>query len=121
MSDKLFAFIVMPFAKNTLPRYIAIKSAAEKAEIRAERVDDQSFLREGIVKRIHSQIEEADFVIADMTAPPNPNVYYEVGYAHAKNKLCIFLTKDADTIPFDLRHLPYIVYSPPRWAARWRR
>jgi nucleoside 2-deoxyribosyltransferase len=90
MSEKLFAFIVMPFAKNTRPRYIAIKSAAEKAGMRAERADDQSFFREGIVKRIHSQIEEADFVIADMTAPPNPNVYYEVGYAHAKKSTVHF-------------------------------
>jgi hypothetical protein len=42
---------------------------------------------------------------------PNPNVFYEVGYAHAKHKLCLLLTDDADTIPFDLRHLRHIVFS----------
>jgi hypothetical protein len=41
----------------------------------------------------------------------NPNVFYEVGYAHAKNKLCILLTKNASDIPFDLKHHRHIVYS----------
>jgi hypothetical protein len=109
MDQQLFAFVLMPFSKKLKERYIRIKRAASEAGIRAERVDDQSFYRRGIVERIHNQIQVADFIIADMTAP-NPNVYYEVGCAHAKGKLCILLTNDADTIPFDLRHLRHIVF-----------
>ena len=41
----------------------------------------------------------------------NPNVFYEVGYAHAKNKLCILLTKNAQDIPFDLKHHRHLVYN----------
>jgi hypothetical protein len=41
----------------------------------------------------------------------NPNVFYEVGYAHAKNKLCVLLTKSAQDIPFDLKHHRHIVYT----------
>ena len=41
----------------------------------------------------------------------NPNVFYEVGYAHAKEKLCILLTKNAEDIPFDLKHHRHIVYG----------
>jgi hypothetical protein len=40
----------------------------------------------------------------------NPNVFYELGYAHAKNKVCLLLTKDATDIPFDLKHHRHIVY-----------
>jgi hypothetical protein len=39
------------------------------------------------------------------------DVFYEVGYAHAKGKLCILLTSNADDIPFDLKHQRHIVYG----------
>ncbi len=38
-------------------------------------------------------------------------MFYEVGYAHAKGKLCILLTSRADHIPFDLKHQRHIVYG----------
>ncbi len=34
-----------------------------------------------------------------------------MGYAHAKDKLCILLTKDANDIPFDLKHRQHVVYG----------
>lgn len=62
------------------------------------------------MERIYRQIDVADIIIADMTGQ-NPNVFYEVGYAHAKGKLCILLTSNADDIPFDLKHRRHIVYK----------
>ena len=44
----------------------------------------------------------------------NPNVFYEVGYAHALNKRVILLTETAEDIPFDLKHTPHVVYAWPR-------
>ena len=41
----------------------------------------------------------------------NANVFYEVGYAHAKGKLCLHLTQEATDIPFDLQHHRHIVYG----------
>jgi hypothetical protein len=41
----------------------------------------------------------------------NPNVFYEVGYAHALGKRVLLLTQKADDIPFDLKHYPHIVYG----------
>lgn len=41
----------------------------------------------------------------------SPNVFYEVGYAHALNKRVVLLTQNADDIPFDLKHYPHIVYG----------
>lgn len=49
-------------------------------------------------------------IIADMTGR-NSNVFYEVGYAHAKDKLCVLLTRDANDIPFDLKHQRHIIYK----------
>jgi len=108
---KHFAFVLMPFDPSFDDVYkLGIKGAvAQSPDLVAERVDEQIY-REGILERIYRQIEVADIIIADMTGQ-NPNVFYEVGYAHAKGKLCILLTADADDIPFDLKHQRHIVYG----------
>lgn len=106
----MFAFVLMPFDKKFDDIYkFGIKAAAGALSIRAERVDEQIF-SEGILERIYRQIDAADLVIADMTGQ-NANVFYEVGYVHAKGKLCLLLTQNADDIPFDLRHRRHIVYG----------
>lgn len=101
----------MPFDQQFNDVYtLGIKEAVEKAGVLAERVDEQVYHREGILERIYNQIEIADLIIADMTGK-SPNVFYEVGYAHAKNKLCVLLTRNPEDIPFDLKHHRHIVYS----------
>jgi hypothetical protein len=109
-ADKPFAFVLMPFADEFDDVYkLGIKETAASLGIRAERVDEQIY-SEGILERIYRQIDGADIIVADMTGQ-NPNVFYEVGYAHAKSKICILLTQKADDIPFDLKHKRHIVYS----------
>jgi nucleoside 2-deoxyribosyltransferase len=108
--SQIFAFVLMPFDKAFGDIYkFGIKETANSLGILAERVDEQIF-REGILERIYRQIELADLIVADMTGQ-NSNVFYEVGYAHAKGKLCILLTQNADDIPFDLKHHRHIVYG----------
>lgn len=109
-AHKFFAFVLMPFdsAFDDLYRF-GIKEPAAKLGILAQRVDEQLY-SEGILERIYRQIEAADIIVADMSTR-NENVFYEVGYAHAKDKLCILATSNADDIPFDLKHRRHIVYS----------
>lgn len=111
MSDnKLFAFVLMPFDGGFDDIYnFGVKQTAETLGIVAERVDEQIY-KEGMLERIYNQIEAADIIIADMSGK-NPNVFYEVGFAHAKEKFCILLTDDAEDIPFDLKHKRHIVYG----------
>lgn len=105
-----FAFVLMPFADHFNDIYqIGIKEAAKRCDVRAERLDEQLF-GEGMMDRICRQIDVADFVIADLSER-NPNVFYELGYAHAKGKLCVLLTQDASDIPFDLKHRRHVVYG----------
>ncbi|CAN7592774.1 hypothetical protein [Rhizobium sp. LjRoot254] len=78
-------------------------------DVVAERVDEQIY-SETMLERIYRQIDAADFIIADLTGR-NPNVFYEIGYAHAKQKQCILLTQHADDIPFDLKHHRHLVYE----------
>jgi hypothetical protein len=120
-SPKPFVFVLMPFAKDFDDVYrFGIKGACEDAGAYGERVDEQLYT-EGILDRIFNQIARADVLVADMTGR-NPNVFYEVGYAHALGKIVILLTKSAEDIPFDLKHRQHIVYEGitglrPRLAA----
>ena len=106
----IFAFVLMPFnsAFDDLYRF-GIKEPAEQLGILAERVDEQIYT-ESILERIYRQIDVADIIIADMTGR-NPNVFYGVGYAHAKSKLCILLTENVSDIPFDLKHRRHVIHG----------
>jgi tetratricopeptide (TPR) repeat protein len=109
-APKPFIFVLMPFIGEFDDIYkFGIKGAAEDAGAYAERVDEQIFT-EGILERIFNQISKADIIVADMTGR-NPNVFYEVGYAHALGKIVLLLTQNADDIPFDLKHKPHTIYS----------
>lgn len=110
VANKPFAFVLMPFESQFDDIYkLGIQATATECDVVAERVDEQSF-SESILERIYRQIRSADFIIADMTGR-NPNVFYEVGYAHAHDKLCTLLTQSAEDIPFDLKHHRHIVYD----------
>jgi nucleoside 2-deoxyribosyltransferase len=100
----------MPFDGDFDDIYkLGIKQSCIDAGAYCERVDEQIF-EESILERIYNQISKADIVIADMTNR-NPNVFYEVGYAHALGKATILLTKNSQDIPFDLKHYPHIIYD----------
>jgi hypothetical protein len=110
MTVRPFAFVLMPFTSDFDDVYkLGIQAACTEAGVLAERVDEQTY-SETILERIYRQIQVCDFVIADMTGK-NPNVFYEVGYTHARAKLCTLLTQSADDIPFDLKHHRHIVYD----------
>jgi nucleoside 2-deoxyribosyltransferase len=109
-APKYFCFVLMPFSVEFDDIYqYGIKESCKEAGAYCERVDEQVF-QETILDRIYNQISKSDLVIADMTRR-NPNVFYEVGYAHALNKPTILLTQNSDDIPFDLKHYPHIIYE----------
>jgi nucleoside 2-deoxyribosyltransferase len=86
-----------------------IKAAATDLSLRSDRVDEIEFT-DAILIQVFNSIQRADIVIADMTGR-NPNVFYEVGYAHALAKRVVLLTQNAADIPFDLKGHNHIVYG----------
>lgn len=100
----------MPFSEEFDDIYkLGIKPACENVDAYAERVDEQIFMG-SITQRVYNQISKADVIVADMTGR-NPNVFYEVGYAHALGKAVVLLAQDTKDIPFDLKDYPHIVYA----------
>lgn len=107
---KPFIFVLIPFNPDFNDIYeFGIKGAANEIGAYAERVLDQKYTG-GVLDRIYNQINKADVIVADMTGK-SPNVFYEVGYAHALGKIVLLVTKNVNDIPFDLKHRPHIEYG----------
>jgi hypothetical protein len=72
---------------------------------------DSRFTDKPFLDKIINLIDRSDLVIADITGS-NPNVMYELGVAHDKNKHVILLTQDKSSeVPTDIRHIEYIPYD----------
>ncbi len=103
-------FVCMPFAQEFEDFYeAAIKPVILECGLKCERADELEHNRD-ILKVVYDQIKSAHIVVADMTGR-NPNVYYEVGYAHALGKDVVLLIQRADGLPSDLRGFNHIVYE----------
>jgi len=103
-------FVIMPFEKSFDGIWeTVIRPTIVAAGDECLRADD-IFAPGSIIDDIVKLIRDADYIIADLTRH-NPNVYYELGFAHALSKPVILLTSDVSTLPFDLRQLRVIEYS----------
>jgi hypothetical protein len=103
-------FVVMPFAPGLKPVYDDhIKKVAKSLRLSIARADD-FFSQNLIIHEVWSAITQASIIIADCTGK-NPNVFYEIGIAHAIGKPVILTTQNQDDVPSDLRHRRYIHYE----------
>lgn len=105
------AFVVMQFSEQFDALYEdVIKPTCEKYGFEVVRADD--IYKAGlIIQDIVRSIQESAFVIADIT-PDNPNVFYEVGYAHGIGKTTILLSdRRRDKLPFDVSGFRTLFYD----------
>lgn len=64
-----------------------------------------------IMNRVWQDIRRSEVVVADLTGE-NPNVFYEMGLAHALGKTTILIKqKDTPRVPFDLSIHKYFEYE----------
>jgi hypothetical protein len=104
------AFVVMQFAEpyNTFYREV-IQNQADAAGFDVVRIDEKA--GPGVIfQDIQREIEQAEIVIAEIT-PANPNVFYELGYAHALGKPTILLAQRDAELPFDIRSFRVVFYN----------
>lgn len=108
--DLKLCFVIMPFTDKLDPIYESIiKPVLKELKYNPLRADE-IFTSKPIINDIWQNIKKSKFLIADLT-DRNPNVFYELGFAHALSKKVILLTQNLSDIPFDLRHYRIIVYQ----------
>ncbi len=104
------AFVLMPFAEPYNACYERIfKPALRDAGYEVTRADDL-FAPRPIMVDIAQSIKDSDLVLCEMSGK-NPNVFYELGLAHALGKPVILVSQDKEDIPFDLRHIRVLLYD----------
>ncbi len=102
-------FVLMPFSGDFDDIYSDhIKSIVEYFGLECNRADEIYSIKP-IIDDIINSIEESDIIIADLTKR-NPNVFYELGIAHAIEKPVILISQSTEDIPFDVKHRRCILY-----------
>jgi Flp pilus assembly protein TadD len=108
-------FVIMPFRDDFDDVYHIIKDSANQVAmdravpIKTLRADE--ITQPGrISHQVTESIRNADLVIADITGN-NPNVMYELGYAHALEKTVVLLTQSVHESPFDVKDFRQVTYE----------
>lgn len=125
-TDNPHAFLAMWFSSSTVRYREAAQKAAAQAGYILKPVDEVAH-NGFIMDKVLNLINEACFVVADLTCAPENvtedkpscgirgGVYYEAGYAKGQNKHVILTCKDAkearDRIHFDLQQVNTIFWK----------
>ncbi|MBI4296715.1 MAG: hypothetical protein HY667_06330 [Chloroflexi bacterium] len=116
-SDPSLCFVLMPFK----PEFNRIYESVLQPTIKAAGLNplraDEIFSPTPIVEDIWVHIAKSRLVIADVT-DKNPNVFYELGLAHAIGAPVIVITRNKEDIPFDIAYIRYLLYvdNESGWA-----
>ncbi len=110
MADKPIAFLIMPFGEEFDAVYESfMKPVLQGVGFEVHRADDIES-QQNILKDIVDRISSSDLIVADLTGG-NPNVFYELGLAHAIRKPVILATQSVEEVPFDLKSYRLLEYS----------
>jgi hypothetical protein len=113
-------FVMQPFAPPLGDYYEKIfKPAIEKAGLHPVRADAEIFATGKIIDQVWRGINAAKVLVAELTSR-NPNVFYELGLAHALRKPVVLVSSNEADVPFDLHHIRVIYYdvNDPFWGTK---
>lgn len=105
-------FMIMPFRDEfeSIYRHFIVR-IVKSLNLSIKRGDDFfSAHNKSIIDEIWSAIYASKIIIADCTGR-NPNVFYEIGIAHALGKPTILITQNIDDVPFDVQSRRLIKYQ----------
>lgn len=106
-------FVIQPFDRDKFDkRYTDVfEPAIKDAGLDPYRVDRDPSVRIPI-EQIESGIKSATICFAEITTD-NPNIWYELGYAFAKDKDVVMVCSEErqGKFPFDIQHKHIITYK----------
>lgn len=111
IKGEIRVFVVMQFTSpyNELYEEVIKEVCDKKFHLDVHRADETygpGFILADIIK----DINESSLVIAEITSR-NPNVFYEVGYAHALGKPTILIAEKGADLPFDISPFRTLLYE----------
>lgn len=107
--EKDLVFVITPFNQKFNSDYEKIKKVCNEVGLRCVRGDEE-FIKGDILAHILKLIVKSRVVVANINGR-NPNVFYELGIAHALDKPTLITSKTVDDIPFDLRTQQLVIYN----------
>jgi len=109
--QKDLVFFLTPFHTDYKEEFMYIEKICYDLGLKCSR-GDEDFVKGNVLKYILEKILSSRIVIANLNGR-NPNVYYELGIAHAVGKPVILIsdTKSFESIPFDLQSNKLILYK----------
>jgi len=103
-------FVVMPFSRELEDVYLyGIRKCVHEFGYSCRRADEIEH-SSSIVDEILDQIRRCRVIVAEVS-DRNPNVFYEVGWAHALGRETVLIARNGVELPFDVSHINTIMYD----------
>lgn len=107
--DNKMVFVLTPFNNKYGSVYDEILKICNSIGLQCSRGDEVNF-KQDFFPYIIKQILKAKCIIANVDGR-SPNVFYELGFAHALDKKSIIISKTIDDLPADIKSKRTIVYK----------
>ena len=102
-------FVLTPFHEDFVRTYDIIRETCNKIKLTSMRGDEE-FVPKDVLQHIIRCMVKARVIVANLNGR-NPNVFYELGIAHALNKPTILLAHKETQVPFDLQNQYLVLYK----------
>lgn len=102
-------FVLTPFHERYEKTFRIIKSVCMNLNLECNRGDEE-FKPGAVLSHVLELMAQASIIIVNIDGR-NPNVYYELGIAHAMGKKTILVASDIGSVPFDLQSQRIILYK----------
>lgn len=110
---KDLVFFLTPFHNDFEEEFMFVEKICYNVGLKCSR-GDEDFVKGNVLRYILERVLASRIIIANLNGR-NPNVYYELGIAHAIGKPVILIAnaKTFNEIPFDLQSNKLIIYQRP--------
>ncbi|MEW4231636.1 hypothetical protein [Priestia megaterium] len=102
-------FMLTPFQDIEWETFVAVRDVCNNLSLKCVRGDEKHIKGE-ILPSVMKSILEARIIIVNINGR-NPNVFYELGIAHALGKKTILISKFGEELPFDIKSKNIILYK----------
>lgn len=104
-------FPAMPYQQSLRDVYDSYRETCKAFDLDLQERTDESAGTGRIIPRIETGLRNCAFVIADISDPPSPNVFFEVGFARALGKDVILTARRGTVLPFDVSDMPTLFWE----------